>query len=261
MSIIRIRDKNGNIIDIPAIKGNDYILTEVDKENIANKTADLIQQAECIPLGSAENRLNQLLTKTITEVTAEDLEGTTKIYDYAFYYCYKLTSVTIPDRVTSIGQQAFMYCDSLPSIAIPDSVTGIDRQAFMYCKALNSVTISNRVKTLSNALFRECTNLTSVTIPDSVTRIDDYVFYYCSSLTNLTIPDSVTHIGSSALTVGSTSNKATITFLRIAPPSIYTKTFKTDCLEKIIVPKGCGEAYKTATNWANFADYIEEASV
>ena len=45
-----------------------------------------------------------------------------------------------------------------------------------------------------------------------------------------------------------------------APPTISSSTFKTDTLAKIIVPAGCGDTYKAATNWAAFADYIEEAS-
>ena len=65
-------------------------------------------------------------------------------------FCSSLTSSTIPDSVTSIGDSAFEYCTSLTSVTIPDSVTSIGERAFACC-----------------------TSLTSVTIPDSVTSIGE----------------------------------------------------------------------------------------
>ena len=73
-----------------------------------------------------------------------------------------MTSITIPDSVTSIGWYAFSGCSSLTSITIPDSVTSIEYGA-----------------------FEDCSSLTSITIPDSVTSIGYGAFYDCSSLTTV----------------------------------------------------------------------------
>ena len=132
----------------------------------------------------------------LTSITIPD--SVTEIGDYAFKCCSSLTSITIPDSVTSIGEEAFIGCSSLTNVTIPDSVTSIGDYAFKCCSSLTSVTIGNGVTEIGYDAFSGCSSLTSVTIPDSVTYIGECAFKDCSSLTSVTIPDSVTSIGSSA---------------------------------------------------------------
>ena len=122
----------------------------------------------------------------------------TSIGDYAFAYCYGLTSVTIPNSVTSIGDGAFSECYSLTSINIPNSVTSIGDYAFLYCPGLTSVTIPNSVTSIGDGAFAECYSLTSINIPNSVTSIGDGAFAECYSLTSINIPNSVKSIGNFA---------------------------------------------------------------
>ena len=121
-----------------------------------------------------------------------------RIGDDAFHNCSSLTSITIPNSVTSIGEYAFLGCSSLTSITIPDSVTSIGDYAFPDCISLTSITIGNGVTNIGDTAFSYCSSLTSITIPDSVTSIGEYAFEGCSSLTSITIPDSVTSIGGRA---------------------------------------------------------------
>ena len=116
----------------------------------------------------------------------------------AFRNCSMLTSVTIGNSVTSIGERAFEDCTGLTSVTIPDSVTSIGSSAFAGCTGLTSVAIPDSVKSIGSSAFYNCTGLTSVTIPDSVTSIGSYAFEDCTGLTSVTIPDSVESIGSSA---------------------------------------------------------------
>ena len=128
-------------------------------------------------------------------VTYDSIDYTvTAIGEFAFYNSTGLTSVTIPNSITSIGSSAFAFT-GLTSVTIPDSVTAIGTSTFRYCTGLTSVTIGNSVSAISEDAFAYCTSLASVTIGSSVTNIGNYAFYNCEGLTSVTIPDSVTAIG------------------------------------------------------------------
>ena len=166
--------------------------------------------------------------------SVEIKQGTKIIAESAFFGCTSLTSITIPDSVTSIGGGAFSGCTSLTSITIPDSVTSIDNSAFSRCSSLTSITIPKSVTSIGVNTFYGCTALTEInvgsenanyssengvlfnkekttlkcypagkteteyTIPDSVTSIDYGAFSSCKSLASITIPDSITSIGNNA---------------------------------------------------------------
>ena len=121
----------------------------------------------------------------------------TKIGEWAFYMCPDLTSVTIPNSVTSIDANSFNNCSGLTSITIPNSVTEIGNRAFTWCTSLTSVTIPNSVTRIGEGAFNACTGLTSITIPNNVTSIEGSTFSD-SGLTSITIPNSVTSIGNNA---------------------------------------------------------------
>ena len=96
--------------------------------------------------------------------------------------CTSLTSITIPNSVTSIGDDAFAYCGSLPDVTIPNSVTSIGDYAFCDCTSLTAVTIPSSVTSIGDEAFEWCSSLTAVTIPSSVTSIGDWAFAWCESL-------------------------------------------------------------------------------
>ena len=120
------------------------------------------------------------------------------ILQNAFKSNGNITTVVIPDSVTTIGERAFYYCSSISSVVIGDSVTTIGERAFYSCGRLSSVVIPDSVTTIGNSAFSNCNSLSSVVIPDSVTTIGDYAFAGCNSLSSVVIGDSVTTIGDSA---------------------------------------------------------------
>ena len=108
--------------------------------------------------------------------------GSASSYSYTTYYIpSSLKSVTVTGGNIHYG--SFYNCSNLTSVTIGNSVTSIGEVAFCFCSSLTSVTIPDSVTSIGNWAFSGCTGLTSVTIPDSVTSIGNYAFYECTGLT------------------------------------------------------------------------------
>lgn len=84
-----------------------------------------------------------------------------------------VTSVTIPDSVTSIPDAAFANCSQLTNISIPNSVTYIGFSAFDGCASLKSITLPSSLRTIGNSAFAGCPSSMTVTYPGSKTQWDD----------------------------------------------------------------------------------------
>lgn len=185
--------------------------------------------------GDAEvyNPLNEYLKGTKTKITKEDLEGVTTLREY-FLANQPITSIEFSASVNNISNFAFQGCKQLTSVVIPETVTGFGARIFEGCSGLVSVTLPKNMQSIPQWMFISCSNLPSIEIPETVTRIADRAFTSCGKLTE-------------------------VICLPKTPPTLGIVVFygvPTTC--KIYVPKGSGEAYKTATNWSEWADYIVE---
>lgn len=118
--------------------------------------------------------------------------------EHAAFFNSAVTSVTIPDSVTSIDDNAFGFCSQLTNISIPNSVTYIGFSAFAHCTSLKSITLPSSLSFISGSLFSGCSQLTTIHIPDSVPSIQSYAFYHCRNLETIRIPVSVTLIETDA---------------------------------------------------------------
>ena len=196
----------------------------------------------------------------------------TSIGDEAFRGCTKLTSVNIPNNVTQIGEWAFAGT-AITSATIPNGVTTLSKSIFNGCDYLASVTIPNSVTSIGYKAFYRCLNLASIIIPNSVTSIGELAFWECRSLTSITIPNSVTSIGAQAFNGEDEDAPKITTVISLIenPYEIYGKSsyatnrreylgvFTKDIFNNatLYVPKGTINNYKSTNGWKDFV-FIEE---
>ena len=107
------------------------------------------------------------------------------IADNAFWNCDSITTVSIPDSVTSIGDLAFADCSNLTSIRLSTALKEIPLAAFCGCTSLKSIRIPEGITYIGVHAFAQCTSLTSLTLPMSLSKIDSYLFSDCYSLTTI----------------------------------------------------------------------------
>ena len=197
--------------------------------SVGNDFKTYAQAITDLPSGGGNEDLINLIERDGATLNIPD--GTTKISDNVFYEYKTLTSVTIPNSVTEIGKYAFYYCQGLTEVTIGNGVTNIGYYTFYYCTSLRSISIPDATTKISGGAFSNCKGLTEATIGNGVTSIDKEAFKYCYSLKSVTI-------------------KAT------TPPTLGSEAFyQTNCT--IYVPAESVDAYKTATNWSQYAGIIQ----
>ena len=206
------------------------ILSAVDK------TVEVTYKGTSYSHYSNEYTGSVVIPETVTY--NETIYTVISIGDYAFSYCYELTSVVIGNGVTSIGYEAFYHCDGLTRIVIPNSVTSIGGSAFWNCTSLKTVvnfsnltfsmgtTSHGYIACYANKVFNAPNvfidgdyiwlenedgmtlatywgDATELILPTefngkSVTSIGEFAFENCTSLTSIEIPNSVKSIGCGA---------------------------------------------------------------
>ena len=157
------------------------------------------ENAIAVFIGDCVNELG-VLSLARTKITSISIpSGVTTIGGSAFEESSELASVKIPNTVTSIGDYLFLLSPKLKSATISNAITEIPQGTFWHCSGLTSVTMSNNVTKIGNVAFEYCSSLTSLPNISNVTEIEQQAFGYCSGLTgNLDIPNSVQKIGRSA---------------------------------------------------------------
>jgi len=131
-----------------------------------------------------------------TNLTSVDIpDSVTTIGTGAFSECTNLTTVRFPAGLTTIPASCFYDCEKLTGVKIPDTVTTIGASAFQYCYALTSIRVPFGVQHLNNLTFQGCHGLQSVELPTALYTLGDQVFASCPVLDDVVLPDGLQSLG------------------------------------------------------------------
>lgn len=199
------------------------------------------------------------LTWTLTEDGVLTITGEGPMPDYRdggtsetppwYPHVNRISSLTIGEGVTRIGDYAFMLCSFVTEVVIPESVTSMGDWAFYACTGLQEAYIGDGVTEIAAKAFAECTALKTVVIGKSIQRIGDQAFNTRSSWDQMTL------------------EKITVLFDDIASGSfpvlesgsrgVFPKPGGWDLVSyKIYVPKGTKAEYQK--NWSDYSSLIVE---
>lgn len=140
---------------------------------------------------------NAFSGRNITSVSFENGSKVASIGEKAFYNCASLSSVTLPDSLTTLEKSAFAECSELLSVTLPASVDKLPMYVFNGCTKLNAVEITGDVSSIQDYAFANCPALKSIELPEGLETIGERAFLN-SGLTSVVIPDTVTVINAEA---------------------------------------------------------------
>lgn len=185
------------------------------------------------------------------DITSISLPNTVSVMgDACFGSCSKLVSATLPAGLTSLGSNSFSFCYSLESVTLPDGLTSLGSSCFEGCSKLKSVVLPGGVTTLGSYCFSGCNSLESVTLPDGIQELGYHCFYGCNSLESVALPASLRTIGVSCFDGNSALKSVTFGGSMSALPA---RCFSgCTSLEAIALPEGVkelgNECFSTCTS-------------
>lgn len=160
--------------------------------------------------GGSDAVVKGILDKSISSLTVPD--GTTTIGEYALYQCRSLSRVTLPNSITTIGIHAFNGCTNLATCNTPSSLVSIGTSAFINCTKITHAIISDITTTIGTSAFNNCTQITGeLQLPNTLTTINNLAFLGCYGITKVSCNGHITTLGASAFAGNSTYNYMQLT--------------------------------------------------
>lgn len=189
----------------------------------------------------------------------------TVIYAYEFAFQYKLNSLDFSDasnNIIAIESSAFQNAQ-VNGLVLPNTISVLNVACF-YNAYISTLTVPPLVTRLPRSAFSYIQPIyneetgevlpVNIILPQNLTKIENFCFEG-AKITQITIPDTVTEIGDGAFNY--CDQLASVTCLAATPPALGTRAFYTGTAGFTIkVPAASVAAYKAATNWSTYADYI-----
>ena len=179
-------DENGNITEI-SIHGSIVLQEQVSSPTLKAYVTTINLDSKITDIPSSAFYQSAVTSMILPE-------GLTSIGDYAFYKCSKMVLTELPPGLTSIGRYAFRECSNLAITELPPGLTSIGEYAFYQCSNLAITELPPGLTSIGVNTFRECSNLAITELPPGLTSIGNYAFRGCSKLTKITFkstPDTI----------------------------------------------------------------------
>lgn len=141
----------------------------------------------------------------------------------------EITSISLPNELTSIGDNAFTFCGKITNIQIPETVESIGQDAFSFCNALTFINIPSSVEIIAGRAFYACDNLQKINIQEGVQSIGYWAFYACYSLSKIILPSTLVSLESGAL-----EGIKEIHCLATTPPTISSSSIDADAIVYVL---------------------------
>lgn len=198
-------------------------------------------------------------TTSLTGITFEEGSALTSIGDAAFYRCYSLKAIVIPDGVRVINQNCFYECKVLSDVKLPKSLTSIDSNAFAYTSALSLIDFPETLTSIGSRAF-SYSGLTAVILPKKLSALDSYCFDSCKQMTDLVLPAAINSY--SNYQFYSCSGLKNVTCLSATPPSIsnYGISGLNKAGATLHVPEYAKVNYKLDSFWLGFGNIVGDAT-
>lgn len=228
--------------NLEVIGGEAFLHTNIRRLVIPKSNERLIIEARAF--GSCE---------TLKEV---DIPSNTAILSMAFIRCTSLNHITLhedKDKPIHVYPGAFYECYSLKSVRIPDGVDYVSSNMFANCSSLSEVVLPESIEVIGESAFLNNYKLTTINLPKNLIRIDDNAFDHCD-LEKLDLPDGLTHIGTLAFR-GNQKLKEIV-----LPDSV--KYVGNDCfsfcssLEKIVYPEEMTDLNRVGVELQNLREVV-----
>lgn len=179
-----------------------------------------------------------------------------------------ITSISLPNSITSLGNGCFYNCHKLISVKLPDNITSLGNETFSTCSHLSSIELPNTLTALGNYCFILCKELSEITLHEGITSLGQSCFAGCSSLTSIKLPKSINKIEGSNIANGgcfencSNLQEVTCQWDNLDGIDVNSHTFDNIFSEaKLYIPKGTTAMYKAKEPWSNFKYISEENDI
>ena len=166
-----------------------------------------------------------------TSLTSITIPNNITSYPNNFLYNCGLISFIIPDEITSLGYGCFSYCNALTSVILSKNITMLPDDCFSNCILLSSIIIPNDITSLGNYCFDTCNSLTSVILSNNITILSDNCFSNCN-LSSITLPQTLINMGDSCFL----ANPLTFIIIPDSVTSLGPNCFNSTNLTSIVIP-------------------------